>query len=511
MWNKTIGNDAIGNDAWGRRRTSRAQPAIGAVAIAICLLIVAGVAGSARSFSQETTGLQAALALEQALVKTIADTERSLVSIARVSRPGNESLRDPRTAFQPFNQPMISPRQPDPTDPEFVPNEFATGVVIDASGLILTNFHVIDRDSDHFVTTVDRKVFHTKIKAADPSSDLAVLEVIERPTGKDFVPIKFGNAKSLRKGQIVIALGNPYAIARDGQASASWGIISNLARKVGPRSTDERLTLRQFGTLIQTDAKLNLGTSGGALVNLQGEMIGLTTSLAANSGYEQAAGYAIPIDDTFLGIIERLKKGREVEYGFLGINPVNLGPNDVLGGKHGIRVSAVQPGTPAKRAEIAINDVITHVNGEPIYDISGLRLNVAKLPVSTVATLTVERGGETLVKHVVLTKFHVSRRKIATEREPAWRGMRVDFPSAVLESSELDSAVESAVAVSEVAENSPAYRADVRPQMLITHVGNTPVETPEDLRRELAARRGKVELKVLTGHGDYRTVEVGEK
>ena len=96
------------------------------------------------------------------------------------------------------------------------------------------------------------------------------------------MPIKFGDATKLKKGQIVIALGNPYAIARDGQASASWGIVANLTRKDGPwlpeadeRPGPARPTLHQYGTLIQTDARLNLGTSGGALLNLKGEMVGL--------------------------------------------------------------------------------------------------------------------------------------------------------------------------------------------------------------------------------------------
>src|SRR4030095_2005596 len=114
------------------------------------------------------------------------------------------------------------------------------------------------------------------------------------------------------------------AIARDGQPSASWGIVSNLARKNGPTpvpnprsptgSMSSKQTLSQFGTLIQTDAKLNLGTSGGALLNLKGEMVGLTTSMAAISGYEQAAGYAIAVDDVFRQALKALEEGREVEY-----------------------------------------------------------------------------------------------------------------------------------------------------------------------------------------------------
>src|SRR4029079_13356173 len=108
--------------------------------------------------------------------------------------------------------------------------------------------------------------------------------------------------------------------------SASWGIVSNLSRKDGPwpperddRPGPTRVTLHQLGTLIQTDARLNLGTSGGALVNLKGEMVGLTISLAATLCYEQAAGFAIPVDETFLRVVEALKQGNEVEYGFLGI------------------------------------------------------------------------------------------------------------------------------------------------------------------------------------------------
>src|SRR5207342_2000310 len=104
--------------------------------------------------------------------------------------------------------------------------------------------------------------------------------------------------------------GNPYAIARDGQVSASWGIVANLSRKAGPIPDEtspagvRNTSLHHYGTLIQTDAKLNLGTSGGALLNLKGEMVGLTTSLAAAVGYEQAAGFALPVDDAFRRAVE---------------------------------------------------------------------------------------------------------------------------------------------------------------------------------------------------------------
>src|SRR5207253_7102267 len=133
---------------------------------------------------------------------------------------------------------------------------------------------------------IGRKPYRATVKAADPWFDLALLKV----EGAGLKPISFGDGHSVKKGAFVIALGNPYAIARDGKPSASWGIISNLQRQAPPprtatRASDGRETLHHYGTLIQTDARLELGTSGGALVNLKGEMIGLTTSLAALSGH----------------------------------------------------------------------------------------------------------------------------------------------------------------------------------------------------------------------------------
>src|SRR6185295_7105299 len=120
---------------------------------------------------------------------------------------------------------------PRPGEHDFIPNEYATGVVVDPSGLILTAHHVLREDSDYYVTTADRKFYRARFRAADPRSDLAVLEI---SPPKPMTAITLGDAAKLKKGQIVIALGNPYAIARDGQPSASWGIVANISRKDGP-------------------------------------------------------------------------------------------------------------------------------------------------------------------------------------------------------------------------------------------------------------------------------------
>ena len=461
-------------------------------------VVVPGVVGLQRSHAQEVTGLQAAIVLEQAMTDAIdaaATRNRSWEHRARgqtrdkMSLHSNNFRPDGRGLVDAFGQRQV-PEKPDATSPDFVPNEFGTGVVIDRSGLILTNYHLLDANSDHYVTTIDRKVFRTEIKAADPRSDLAVLQIKDRVGPTDFVPMPLGNAKNLKKGHIVLSLGNPYAIARDGQVSCSWGIVSNLSRKVGTPSEDHSTVLpdqviHELGTLIQTDAKLNLGTSGGALVNLKGEMVGLTTALSAITGYDQAAGYAIPVDETFRRIIDTLKQGREVEYGFLGIQPRNLSSNDILNGKHGAVVaSEVHAGTPANNAGLRMYDIITHVGDDPIYSADGLRLMVGRLPPARPLRLTFEREGRVMTASTSLSKYawHGKRPKIVTVFPADWRGLQVDYVTAALGMYRADYPSTPCVAIIEVKPDSQAAKAGLTAGMLITHVDITPVSTPEEFR-----------------------------
>lgn len=462
--------------------------------------------GSSPAASQPaaSSGLQAAAAIESALVSAIASAEKSVVAIARIKPADRDALTMLERADA-FNRiQFASPAQPG--DPDFVPNEYGTGVVVDPNGLILTPYHVVGPGDQLFVTTIDRKVYPARIKAADPRSDLAVLSIDAR----GLPPIKFGDAASLKKGQIVIALGNPYAIARDGQPSASWGIISNLARKA-PLATEDgirvlKTTLHQFGTLIQTDAKLNLGTSGGALVNMKGEMIGLTTSLAATAGYEQAAGYAVPVDQTLLRALEALKEGREVEYGFLGVRPSSFSQTEIFTGSRGVKVDDVVPGTPAQRYGLRPGDVITHVNGEEVFEADHLVLQVGKLPVDAVVRLTVQRDGRVLPVLVELTKNWVPGKKIVTTLPPAWRGLRVDYATASRQFQEQlrqDRSIETdgCVVVSDVEQNSPAWKEGLRPDMFISHVAGTRVGSPKQFRAAIAGKDGPVEVKVLSPEG----------
>jgi serine protease Do len=444
--------------------------------------------------------------MEKVLVDTIARSEKSVVAIARVRKeqPGETFQMEFRP--DPFGRRPTPLSPPQPTDPDFIPNEYGTGVVVDRAGLVLTAYQLLGEESEYYVTTAEHKTYKATIKGADPRSDLAVLSI--EATG--LTPIALGNAAELKKGQIVISLGNPYAVARDGQASAAWGIVSNLGRKAPatPSESDPsgRPTLHHYGTLIQTDAKLNLGTSGGPLLNLKGEMVGLSVVLAAAAGYEAAGGYAIPVDETFRRALETLKQGREVQYGFLGIQPTNLRPQETLTGLHGMRVGQVVPGTPAARYGLKPGDVVTAVDSTPIYDADGLVLNVGKLPAEAVTRLSVLRGGTPRMVEVTLSKYAVHGKKIVTAPDPAWRGLRVEYPTAVVdEESRVRggmSFVDDAVIATEVTEGSPAWKAGLRRGMLITQVDGTAVHTPKEFAAAVGRNRGPVQLHLA---GDEKT------
>jgi serine protease Do len=437
------------------------------------------------------------LGIERALIDAIARAEKSVVAIARVRRPlpGEE----PAGGGGDFR------RLIEPDNPDYVPNDFATGVVIDAGGQIVTNQHVLGdvQESEYYVTTAERRVYRARVVAADPRVDLAVLEI----DAQDLVPIRLGDASGLQKGQIVVALGNPYAIARDGQASASWGIVANLGRKApaassaaDPRSpsASDKPTIHHHGTLIQTDARLNFGTSGGALLNLQGELVGLTTSIAALAGYETAAGYAIPVDDLFRRAVEALRRGEEVDYGFLGVAPRALPQSARLAGRYGVEVDRTIPGTPAQGA-FQPTDVITHVDGRAIHDADGLMLELGRRPAESEVRLTVLRQGRGRPQDIALklAKARVPGQRVVTARPSAWRGLRVDFATAVLADGELPA--EPAVAICAVEPDSPAERLRLRVGQAIVRVGGRPVRSPSEFRAATAETAGAVSLQLADG------------
>ncbi len=400
------------------------------LSFSVCLLFLSLAAtsqsqepSSAADQSQAADGLAIVASIEQATISAINKAEQSVAAIA--PRTQGSSRWSARGTVADSQAISVCRR---PRDPDFVPTEFASGVVISSDGMIVTCAHALDDATRYnYFVWLDRRVYPAsvvskpaQVQASDPYTDLAVLKI----DAEELTPITFGDASQLRKGSFVISLGNPYATARDGQASASWGIVSNLRRTaVGKTSSDSALLSKesqhQFGTLIQTDARLNLGASGGALINLKGEMVGLTTSMAALSGFEQSAGYAIAVDDMFKRVVDALKTGHLPEFGFLGIQPEELQSHERAAGLKGARIAAVLPGLPGDVAGLHNEDCIVEVNSQPIEDRNGLFRELSQLPAGAEVDLTVQRKkrGEPTYSSLHL-KATLSKKFISTSRPP---------------------------------------------------------------------------------------------
>jgi serine protease Do len=342
---------------------------------------------------------------------------------------------------------------------------------------------------------------------------LAVLQV----NARNLKPITMGDASHVKKGHIVLALGNPYATARDGRASASWGIIANVARRLPPPDNPDELTLHHNGTLLQTDARLNYGTSGGALINLNGEMIGLITSLAAIRGVDQAAGYAIPFDETTQRIVAVLREGRQMEYGFLGIGmaDVDLSETDAaavgVARLQGARVANCYEGSPASQAGMQAGDIITAVNGILVRNREELVLTVGtRFLAGERVPFAVVRDRKRMTILVTLGKFPVAGQVIPAQPPQSWRGLRVEYTTVLMRNrfagqEQLRRAPDGGVLIVEVEPSSPAADAGLELDMIITQLGNARVRNPADFFKAAENTTGKVEL--VTDQGKYSVTE----
>lgn len=260
---------------------------------------------------------------------------------------------------------------------EFRRQGLGSGFIISGDGYVVTNNHVVDRAEDIQVILEDGKKFKAEIIGKDPKTDIAVLKI--EPDRK-LKAVKFGNSDNLRIGDWVMAIGNPFGLGY----TVTAGIVSAKGRSLG---------LGAYDDFIQTDAPLNLGNSGGPLFNLNGEVVGINTAIAARG---QGIGFSIP-SNLASNIISQLKNGGEVVRGWLGVVIQSITPEIAesinLKDTNGALIADVSQDSPAYKAGLQSGDVVIKFNGNPIEEFSDLTKMVAVEKPGSVVIVTILREG----------------------------------------------------------------------------------------------------------------------
>jgi serine protease Do len=405
---------------------------------------------------------------------------------------------------------------------ELIPNHgYLGGVLIDAAGLVLTPYHAIDGATKIYVflpgTGGKPYGSYADIHAADARSDLAVLKLIHPPEklkAITFADIRYENRgdreATMFEGKMVGLMFNPYSTAFtfDGKPSVYFGGITKIGHRIEPpeekkldpfnqnnrKLNNQNLpeSFYKFGKLLEHDIErrdarktfepVNAGTTGGVLIDLEGHMVGMTSSTAGVYEGKVGPGYAIPTDDSTRKVIDVLRKGKEVEYGFMGITTKGDGLK--------IEVDGVTLSSPADLAGLRSGTIITRIDDSPVHSFEDLLLYAGCSLAGTRVKLTVidhlaKSKEKTQDVYLTLGKYHSTHQFIASVRPEPVFGMRVDYLNFLQSDKRYSTGPVKGVSVREVIANSPAdikFKAlgEIATKWIISHVNGTPVSNPTE-------------------------------
>lgn len=267
-----------------------------------------------------------------------------------------------------------------------------SGVIVSTDGYVLTNNHVVDGADDIEVALNDGRKLKAKVVGSDPDTDLAVIRIT---TPEKLPVIRFASAENLRVGDVALAIGNPFGV---GQTVTS-GIVSALGRS--------HLGINTFENFIQTDAAINPGNSGGALVDSNGDLIGINTAIYSQSGGSMGIGFAIPVS-LAKGVLEQIIRNGAVTRGWVGVEIQEITPELAesfnLPATTGAMIAGVMRNSPADKAGLKPGDVLLAIDGTPVHDAQSMLENIAALEPGTRSQFTVKRAKQETSIGVVIGK-----------------------------------------------------------------------------------------------------------
>jgi serine protease Do len=389
-------------------------------------------------------------------------------------------------------------------------SSLGSGFVIDPSGLVVTNNHVIEGADEIIINFIDgTKLKVTKILGHDPKTDLALLKVEPK---KPLTAVSFGDSGKMRVGDWVMAIGNPFGLG----GSVTVGIISATKRDINAGPYDD---------FLQTDAAINRGNSGGPLFNMDGQVIGVNTAIISPTGGSIGIGFAVP-SNSAVQVLDQLKQYGETRRGWLGVQVQNVTEEIAtsLGLKEpkGALVAKVSPDSPAAAAGLAPSDVILTFDGQPIENMRSLPRAVAATAIGKSVAVELLRKGQPMGLTVTVGRLPEDENvedAVNSEEAPAPEPEREDLlglsiaplTDELRERYKIGRAIEGVI-ITEVKPNSPAAKKDVKPGDVIVEVTQEKVKQPQDVKSRLLAVRKSGRRSVLLllsdAKGELRFVAV---
>ncbi len=380
----------------------------------------------------------------------------------------------------------------------FKHRSLGSGFIIDAEGHIITNNHVVEGSDKIKVKLVGGKEYQATIKGRDTKTDLALIQITNAP--KDLPFLVLGDSEAIRVGDWVLAVGNPFGLSH----TVTQGIISAKGRVIGAGPYDN---------FLQTDASINPGNSGGPLLNLKGEVVGINTAILASG---QGIGFATPSNLAKTIIPQLMTKGKVVR-GMIGVQVQVVTPDLAksfgMPEPIGALVAEVNPGTPAEKAGLQREDIITEFNGHPIHEMNELPRMVAETAPGTAVTLKVLRQGKEKTFNLTITELKEEKQAKAAGgegEESSPLGLTVKNLDQTL-AQRLRLKETRGVVVMQVEPGSPAADAGFRPGDLIEEINGQAVGNMKDYQKIIGQmKKGTVARFFLKRQGrqQYLTVEI---